>query len=303
MQPLALAAHAPTPKHAHTVVDHCTPCRLFWFDAFESVQLAPRGWLQLLREMQATRGEPGVATAPARMACPTCRAALKSVSNQTRFGRYVALECPQRHGHLHSHAGVLAERGLVRPLLGPERKALREERHRISCFNCGAPADGSGDSCAYCQSTLVVLDLPRLAHSLKPRTVEQGAAPALAGRSMPWACRACGVALDPARDGACPQCGHLVVANGLPDITALLDAAEAELDAAPRTGALLRTPPVRPAPGLPTGWDRDDGDADASLPERLATAGLPPALRALMLRGYLPLWLVLLLSLLASWWL
>ncbi len=305
MQPLALAAHSPTPQRASTVVDHCGPCRLFWFDAFESVQLAPRGWLQLLRVMQATVGEPGERAETPRLNCPVCAAALKTVSNQTRFGRYVALECPQRHGHLHSHAGVLAERGLVRPLLGPERKALREERVRIACFNCGAPADGSGDTCAYCQSTLVVLDLPRLAHSLKPRTVDQGAAPAVAGRSVAWSCRACGVSLDPSRDNACPQCGHLVVASALPDITALLDAAEAELDAAPRAGALARTPPATAARGearLP-GLDQEDEARGDSLPERLATAALPPVLRLLMLRGYLPLWLALLLFLLASWWL
>ena len=304
MQPLALPTHTPTPRHSHTVVDHCGPCRLFWFDAFESVQLAPRGWLQLLREMQATRAEPGEQAAPPRLACPSCQAPLKQVSNQTRFGRYVALECPQRHGHLHSHAGVLAERGLVRPLLGPERKALREERHQITCFNCGAPADGAGDTCGYCQSPLVVLDLPRLAHSLKPRTVDQGAAPALPGRALAWACRACGSSLDPVRDAHCPRCGHLVVASALPDITALLDAAEAELDAAPRASELLKPPPPRGeaareiAALLEHSERRDDTQAG-----RWARAALHPALRGLMLRGYLPLWLALLLSLVASWWL
>jgi hypothetical protein len=310
MLPLALAAHTPTPKQAHTVVDHCAPCRLFWFDAFESVQLAPRGWLQLLRVMQATQVEPTALAATPSLACPTCAVPLKSVSNQTRFGRYVALECPQRHGHLHSHAGVLAERGLVRPLLGPERKALREERHRIACFNCGAPADGSGDTCGYCRSPLVVLDLPRLAHSLKPRTVDQGAAPALVGRSMAWACRACGAALDPARDHACPQCGHLVVASELPDITALLDAAEAELDAAPRAGALLSAPARRGEAAREisallghSGQRAPPGQGTGLATARRSQGGPHPVLLARMLRGHLPLWLALLLALLASWWL
>ncbi len=307
MQPLALAAHTPVPGQAQTVVDHCGPCRLFWFDAFESVQLAPRGWLQLLREMQATQSQPTEAAAPPRLGCPTCQAALKTVSNQTRFGRYVALECPQRHGHLHSHAGVLAERGLVRPLLGPERKALREERHQITCFNCGAPADGAGDTCAYCHTALVVLDLPRLAHSLKPRTVDQGAAPALPGRAVDWGCRACGSALDPVRDAHCPRCGHLVVASTLPDITALLDAAEAELDAAPQAGALLNPPPPRGEAAREISALLGDAATRPGRRGRVAEppalAGLHPALRALMLRGYLPLWLALLLSLVASWWL
>lgn len=303
LQPLALATHAPTPRQAHAVIDHCGPCRLFWFDALESVQLAPRGWLQLLRVMQATQVEPTERAAPPVLGCPSCHAPLKTVSNQTRFGRYRALECPQHHGHLHSHAGVLAERGLVRPLLGPERKALREERHRITCFNCGAPADGGGDTCAYCHTALVVLDLPRLAHSLKPRTVDQGAAPALPGRSLAWGCRACGASLDPARDASCPRCGHLVVASALPDITALLDAAEAELDAAPRAGALLNTPPRREATLGADGLLSDAAEPAGNVPERWAQAAMHPALRGLMMRGYLPLWLALLLSLVASWWL
>lgn len=239
MAALTLSSH--TGRSVH--VDHCAPCRQIWFDALESVALDARGWIRLLRALQAG-GEAPAQGMPAGGApsCPSCQTPLKTVANQSRFGRFTALECPQRHGHLHGHAGVLAERGLVRLLQAPERKALQEERHRITCFNCGAPADGQGDHCAYCQSPLVVLDVPRLARSLQPRLVDQAQARAEPGRPMPWRCRGCGSSIDPVRHTECPQCGHLVVSLDLPDLGPLLDAAEAALDDASRAQAARREP-------------------------------------------------------------
>lgn len=232
MAPLVLSSHT----GRSVTVDHCGPCRQVWFEQFESVALDARGWIRLLRQLEAGAGEPAAEAAlpsggPGGLACPACQAPLRTVSNLSRFGRFTALECPQRHGHLHGQAGVLAERGLVRPLGARERKALLEEQHRITCFNCGAPADGQGDRCGYCQSPLVVIDLPRLAQSLAARVVDEGLLPAVPGRSLPWRCRSCGTSLDPARHAQCPQCGHLVVSLELPDIEPLLEAAEAALDA------------------------------------------------------------------------
>ncbi len=240
MAALTLSSH--TGRSVH--VDHCGPCRQIWFDALESVALDARGWIRLLRALQDGGQAPAADAAPPRggLSCPSCRAPLKTVANQSRFGRFTALECPQRHGHLHGQAGVLAERGLVRLLQAPERKALQEERHRITCFNCGAPADGQADHCGYCQSPLVVLDVPRLARSLQPRLVDQGQTRAEPGRPMPWRCRGCGHALDPARDAQCPQCGHLVVSLDLPDLGPLLDAAEAALDDKAQQQAARRAP-------------------------------------------------------------
>lgn len=230
MSPLKLSSHT-----GRTImVDHCGPCRQIWFDELESVALDARGWIRLLRELQAGAAQPARAPDPAGggLSCPTCRAELAQVFNRSRFGRFTSLECPRRHGHLHSLAGVLAERGLVRPLLGPERSALLEQRQRIDCFNCGAPASGESPRCDFCEAPLVVLDVARLAQSLRARVVDEGAAPALPGRALPWRCRACGASLDPAADAKCGQCGHLVIALDLPELCALLDAAEAELDAA-----------------------------------------------------------------------
>ena len=242
MTVLGLPSHGMAPVS----VDHCRACRLVWFDALESVQLDGLGWVRLLGELQQGAREPLPAARHAALACPSCRQPLKAVHNRTRFGRFQVLECPARHGHLHSHSALLAERGLVRPLLGPERRALAEERHRIECLNCGAPSDGRGDDCAYCGSPLVVVDLPRLAHALRLRLEGHGPSPAPQGRPLGWSCRGCGAALDPSRDTHCPRCGHLVVAPSLLDITPLLDAVQAEFDAAAQAAARARRVPAVP---------------------------------------------------------
>lgn len=239
MRALRLGSH----RQHDVVVDHCAACRLVWFDPLESVHLDATGWVRLLREL----GQPGPPPAPqgaiARPACPSCAAPLKAVRNRTRFGLFSALECPAGHGHLHSHAGALAERGLVRPLAAPERRALLAERHPLACFNCGGPAQAGDDQCSWCGTPLVVIDLPRLAHSLRPRTEAEAPAPQQPGRRVAWSCRGCGAPLDPGRETSCSRCGHLVVALEMADVEPLLQAAEAELAAlaqqqAHRSGAI-----------------------------------------------------------------
>ena len=249
MAHLALQGHG----GQSVVVDHCAVCRLVWFDAMESVNLAGLGWIRLLRELQrGARGEPP-ALRPAAMACPSCRAALKPVHNATRYGRFPALECPQRHGHLHSHSGVLAERGLVRPLLGPERKALAEEKRTLNCFNCGAACAGDRDDCSYCASPLVVIDLPRLATALRQRAGNWTDTPVPDGVPLAWPCRGCGSPLDPSREVACGACGHAVVAPSLLDVTPLLATVEHELNEAARAARPYRRRPPRPLTWRETG--------------------------------------------------
>jgi hypothetical protein len=248
------------------IVDHCASCRLVWFDAMESVNLAGLGWIRLLRELQrGARGEPS-APRPTSMACPSCHTALKAVHNATRYGRFPALECPQRHGHLHGHSGVLAERGLVRPLLGPERKALAEEKRTLNCFNCGAACTGDRDDCSYCASPLVVIDLPRLATALRQRAGNWTDSPAPDGVPMRWECRGCGHPLDPIRELACTSCGHAVVAPSLLDIAPLLMAVEHELRSAEVAARPYRKKEKRPLHWQETGlgmlhrWWRAEDD-------------------------------------------
>lgn len=250
MAHVSLQGHGAQP----VVVDHCAACRLVWFDALESVQLAGQGWVRLLRELQRGAAAEPAAQRPATLACPQCQATLKPVHNRTRFGRFPALECPQRHGHLHNHSGVLAERGLVRPLLPPERRALAEEKRVLLCLNCGAGADGQSEQCSYCASTIMVFDLPRLAHALLRRPGDNDDSPLPDGVPLAWACRGCGQALDPSRQVACPQCAHAVVAPSLLDISALLTAIETRL----RQAEVEARPYRKRPPRAPRSW-RDTG--------------------------------------------
>jgi hypothetical protein len=270
MRVLSLSSHKGQP----VTVEHCPGCRLVWFDEFESVHLDSFGWVRLLREMEAGAGRPLAEAQVAHPACPACAATLKRVQNQSRFGLFAALECPRRHGHLHSHSGLLAERGLVRPLGVAERRALAEERHTLLCLNCGGAASAGDDHCSWCGTALVVIDMPRLAHSLRLQLDGMGASPQAIGRATAWPCRACGSALDPARDTQCAHCGHIVVAQNLPDIDPLLEAAEADLAAAAAIEAkrLARYPSTR--------RPRQAG---------AASSGEAPQARRSMLSGWTPL--------------
>jgi hypothetical protein len=225
-------------------VEHCATCRLVWFDTLESVQLTGLGWVELLRELgraeAASRAAaaspvmPGPAPAPARpptLGCPVCERALKTVHNRTRWGRFPMQECAAGHGHLNTDAGLLAERGLVRVLLPPERSALLARRRVLHCLSCGAAADGEGDSCAWCASPLLVVDLPRLGHALRQRGVQGEPMPPADGVPLRWPCHGCGTTLDPTRAASCPQCGAGVLAPAISDLQPLLESAEHQLRA------------------------------------------------------------------------
>ena len=274
--PQCRAPMAPLKLRAHTgrtlEVDHCAACRLVWFDTLESVQLAGLGWVELLREMardelassassassevRAADSSRHPAPRPAVLPCPVCAQPLKTVHNRSRWGRFPMQECPAGHGHLHTDAGLLAERGLVRPLLPPERTALQTQKRALHCLSCGGLVDGSAlhggdpadplgaDACPWCATPLLVVDLPRLGHALRQRGVEGQPLPPADGVPLRWPCHACGTTLDPTRAAACPQCGAGVLAPGFSDLLPLLDAAEHELRAAANH-------PPRPKRGAP----------------------------------------------------
>ena len=101
----------------------------------------------------------------------------------------------------------LAERGFVRGLLPAERGAWSSREHPLNCLNCGAPTRGDSERCRFCDSPLVVVDVPRLLHGLRHAT-EQEPTPRPDGQPFAWPCVACGAAMDPNRDAACGACGQ-----------------------------------------------------------------------------------------------
>jgi hypothetical protein len=225
MRPLDLEGH----YGQQVPADTCGHCHLVWFDAFESVRLSGLGWVRLLRSMQAA---PAGETAPLKssLGCPRCSAALKPVHNLTRFGRFAALECPRRHGHLQTFTLLLAERGLVRPLGREDWRTLAEENRAPCCFNCGAGLEAGCGRCSYCDSPLVAIDMPRLVAALLVRHAES-LPPAVAER-VSWPCLGCGAPLAPAQSARCDRCHHVVVVPSALDLKPLLDAVEPLLRAA-----------------------------------------------------------------------
>ncbi len=210
--------------------DVCGNCHLVWFDAFESVRLSGLGWIGLLREMIATpRASQNV---PARLQCVRCHGSLKAVRNLTRFGRTAALECERGHGHYQGFALLLAERGLVRSLNSRDLAALKEENSTPSCLNCGAPVEnlpatlsGQTPVCSYCDTPLMLFDLPRLTQAL---LVRHGDALQInePRQQLAIACRGCGQPLDATQDTSCETCGHVVAMPSLNQVKPLLDQIE-----------------------------------------------------------------------------
>jgi hypothetical protein len=243
MQLLALSGH----YGRQVVIDLCSACRLVWFDTLESVNLSQGGWLQLLLALQrAAATETPWAGRP--LGCPACASTLQPVHNLTRFGRFAALECQAGgHGHLQSYALLLAERGLVRPMLAPEFAALATGAAvgtiPAGCLNCGAPLDGRSDACAHCASPLVVIDLPRLAAALRDRPGDP--LPRPDGRLAAWHCAGCGQAVDPSTSADCKSCGQLLAVPALAELGPLLQACEAQAWAR-RQPPAAQTLPRRP---------------------------------------------------------
>jgi hypothetical protein len=207
--------------------DLCPHCHVVWFDEFESVRLSGLGWVTLLRRMEAAMGG---STGPLKreLDCPRCRARLKPVHNLTRFGRYASLECPRRHGHLHTFSLLLAERGLVRPMSRADLATLQEEHRTPCCLNCGGPIEATG-TCSFCDSPLVVMDMPRLMSALLMRHAEP--LPEKSAQRLAWPCRGCGAPLEPTHTLRCDQCDHPVVVPSVLDLRPVLDKAEEVLRA------------------------------------------------------------------------
>ena len=229
MRPLPLEGHYGQP----VPTDVCPHCNLVWFDEFESVRLSGLGWVGLLRAMQAAVASAFSGPLKTHLNCPRCASPLKPVHNLTRFGRFAALECQHRHGHLQTFSLLLAERGLVRLLGRNDLQTLREEGREAACLNCGAGIAETGrgsERCSHCDSPLVVIDMPQLMAALLVRHAQP--LPQEAAARVAWPCRGCGAPLEPTHSARCEQCQHPVVVPSFIDLRPLLDKVEPVLRAA-----------------------------------------------------------------------
>lgn len=155
MTALTLEGHNGRP----VAIDLCHVCQAFWFDGYESLQLAPAAVLQLLRVV----GERvGAAASPlaATSACPSCGLRLVPTTDQQRQTRFEYRRCPLHHGRLISFFNFLREKDFIRPLSRAQIDELRKNIQTVNCSNCGAPVDlAAGSACSHCGSPLSMLDM------------------------------------------------------------------------------------------------------------------------------------------------
>ncbi len=233
MQRLALPGH----YGSNVEIDVCGSCDLVWFDGTETARLNGPGLLELIGLMAAAYDLPYQPLSSATR-CPRCSGRLKTVHNQSRWGRSVQLQCLKRDGAYQSFAEFLEEKGLLRPMSRLDRAKLLQERGRIDCVNCGAAIGRLDERCPYCTSVPSLLDVARLARALDPEAL-LGAhkVPRPRAEQQAMQCAACGAALPPGETMSCATCGATLA------IPSLRDAYAAVEKMAPLLKANLAKPP------------------------------------------------------------
>jgi hypothetical protein len=158
-------------------LDLCWTCQAIWFDAYESVQLAPAGVVALFRAIHENR----VATQPVAevMRCPRCTRRLAIGQDMTKSGHFVYYRCTSAHGRFTPFNQFLIEKGFIRALTNVEITQLKTEIKIICCSSCGAPVDLQHDAvCSHCRAPIAILDVQAVEKALAAYT-EAGAAKAM----------------------------------------------------------------------------------------------------------------------------
>lgn len=205
-------------------IDLCPACHLVWFDLTETAHLNGPALLALIGEMAAAQSLPHEVLSPTA-ACARCRGPLKTVHNQSRWGRSLQLACVARHGAWQTFAQFLAEKGLLRPMSSADRARLQQRDGRLDCVNCGAAIGPADEHCPFCASVPSVLDVARLARALDPEGATAGhAVHRAAAEHGALQCAACGAALPPGQGLQCGQCGATLAVSRLAHVHAAVDA-------------------------------------------------------------------------------
>jgi hypothetical protein len=160
-------------------VDICLPCQVIWFDAHESLQLAPASVLTLF-QMIGERSSPPQPAGVARPPCPRCDIRLLPTHDMQRTTKFEYLRCPRGHGRLITFVNFLREKNFIQPLTPQQIDELRRNVRIVNCSSCGAPIDlAHASACAHCGSPLSMIDVEQagaLVHALqeasRPRTVD-----------------------------------------------------------------------------------------------------------------------------------
>ncbi len=148
-------------------VDICFACHALWLDKRESIQLAPRGTLDLFRILHEHRDDPRHALGQ-RAECPRCRRRLSLNNDIGKGGRFSYYACPSGDGRLVPFSEFLKEKQFVRSLNLVEQHRLRAEVKHVQCSSCGAPVDlMKGFACGHCGAPITVLDADAVEKTLR----------------------------------------------------------------------------------------------------------------------------------------
>ena len=148
-------------------IDLCFACNAMWLDKRESLQLSPRGTLDLFRVIHEHHGDARHALQN-RMVCPRCERRLSLNRDIGKGGRFSYYSCPAGDGRLTPFSEFLKEKQFVRSLNPAEQSRLRAEVKHVQCSQCGAPVDlARGFECGHCGSPLSVLDADAVEKTLR----------------------------------------------------------------------------------------------------------------------------------------
>lgn len=155
MTALTLGGHQGKP----VAIDVCKTCQAFWFDKYESLQLAPGSTLQLMK-LIGESGSPGVKQFASPLSCPRCSTPLRPTQDMQRSTRFSYFRCANEHGRFIRFFEFLREKNFIRPLSQEQIKELRQHIQIVHCSSCGAPIDlAANSSCAHCNSPISMLDM------------------------------------------------------------------------------------------------------------------------------------------------
>jgi hypothetical protein len=155
MTSLALEGHQGRP----VAIDLCTACQAFWFDKYESLQLAPASTLKLMKLVGESESR-GLRQFSNEMRCPRCSQTLRPTQDMQRNTRFMYFRCAADHGRFIRFFEFLREKNFIRPLSPQQIWELRQNVQTVNCSSCGAPIDLSvGSVCAHCKSPVSMLDM------------------------------------------------------------------------------------------------------------------------------------------------
>ena len=148
-------------------VDACQPCRLLWFDKWESTNLAPRGVLGLFQYIGGSTSLPATPV-QSYFDCIRCRIRLDPTRDLQRTTPFTYWRCSMGHGKLITFHQFLREKNFIRTPSPPELAKLRETIRQISCSQCGAPIDLAKDNaCSHCAAPIAMIDPEGVARQVK----------------------------------------------------------------------------------------------------------------------------------------